>query len=225
MSVFKGSIRGGWSTAFSIIVWVSSLSHGSWAGEHDVTGQRNPAPIKHGSSPVVQSMARWVVSSEDNQNLPFVVVDKISAMLHVYDAAGKPRASTSVLLGQAVGDHSVPDIGKRRIADIRPAERTTPAGRFVGEPGKNVEGENIVWIDYDAALAIHRVRPGRAYQQHLKQLASGSPAVKRASYGCVVVPVHFFEQVISPTFAGGKAVIYILPEQRSAAELFDGAHL
>jgi len=165
-------------------------------------------------------MASWIVSSGDSQNLPFVIVDKIAAQLYVYDANGTPRASTTVLLGLARGDHSVPGIGERRIADIRPAERTTPAGRFVGEPGKNIDSEDVIWIDYDAALSIHRVRAGPARERRLERLASPMPADKRISYGCVVVPVSFYEQVIAPTFARGKGIVYVLPETRSAEKVF-----
>ena len=38
-----------------------------------------------------------------------------------------------------------------------PEERTTPAGRFVAERGQNLRGEDVVWIDYDAAVLMHRV--------------------------------------------------------------------
>jgi hypothetical protein len=63
-----------------------------------------------------------------------------------------------VLLGLARGDVSVPGIGERKISDINPHERTTPAGRFISEPGRNLSGEDIVWVDYDAAVSMHRVR-------------------------------------------------------------------
>lgn len=182
--------------------------------------------VVRGSSSVwnsVSEMASWAVNSGDSQNLPFVIVDKIGAKLFVFDANGVLRASTSVLLGLARGDHSVPGIGKVKVANIPPADRTTPAGRFVGEPGKNIDGEEIIWIDYDAALSIHRVRPGPSRERRLERIASTSVADKRISYGCVVVPVNFYERVIATTFGRNKGVIYILPEIESTGKLFDFA--
>jgi primosomal protein N' len=222
MALWSGSFKGGVPSALRVIlIGLGVVGHVAWATAEDTDSRRTVAPDRRTPSAEVQSMAAWAVNSGDHQNFAFVIVDKVAAVLHVYDADGTPRASTSVLLGLAPGDYDVPGNGKRRIGDIRPAERTTPAGRFVGEPGKNINGENIVWFDYDAALAIHRVRPGPGYQQHLKRLASASSADKRVSYGCVVVPVQFYAQVIAPTFARGKAVVYILPEKTSTPRLFD----
>jgi hypothetical protein len=231
MTLLAGKCKGGDSTArrvmllVYIMVALMASCHGTSArsgGNGDSRRTAMPELLSLDTvSAAVQSTAAWAVNSGDNNDSSFVIVDKFAAMLYVYDADGTPRASTPVLLGEAPGDHSVPGIGARPIADIRPAERTTPAGRFIGEPGRNLDGENIVWIDYDAALAIHRLRPGPGYQQRLQRMASASPAGKRLSYGCVVVPVRFYEQVIAPTFARGKVAIYILPETAmSAATLF-----
>jgi hypothetical protein len=60
------------------------------------------------------------------------------------------------LLGGARGD-TVPGIGALQIADVLPEERTTPAGRFVGERGHNARGEDVVWVDYDAAVSMRLV--------------------------------------------------------------------
>ena len=40
------------------------------------------------------------------------------------------------------------------MAKIRPHERTTPAGRFASEPGRNTGGEDIVWVDYETQTRI-----------------------------------------------------------------------
>jgi len=84
-----------------------------------------------------------------------------------------------VLLGLARGDDSVPGIGERKIAEILPFERTTPAGRFVGERGRNASGEDIVWVDYDAAVSMHRVRATNPKERRLERLASPTPADNR----------------------------------------------
>ena len=217
MALLKG-INCNWISRLRTAVLLFCVAQSAAVTAEEI-GRREIAPT-HSAPITVQTMASWAVSSGDNHNLPFIIVDKIAAQLFVFDPYGIPQASTAVLLGLARGDHAVPGLGERRIADIRPAERTTPAGRFVGEPGKNIDGENVVWIDYNAALSIHRVRPGPSRERRLERLASLTPDDNRISYGCVVVPAKFFEQVIGPTFARGKGIVYILPESSSAEKLF-----
>ena len=147
----------------------------------------------------------------DNDGLPYVVVDKLEARVFVFDGRGAMIASTAALLGLARGDHSVPGIGDRPLAKIRPEERTTPSGRFQAVTGRNHTGEHVLWIDYEAALSLHRLRsdPRDRLQQ---RLLSATPNDNRTSYGCVTVPVQFYERIIKSTFAGGKGVVYIMPE-------------
>jgi len=128
-------------------------------------------------------------------------------------------ASTAALLGLARGDHSVPGIGDRKLAAIRPEERTTPAGRFVAEAGRNATGEHVLWIDYDAALSLHRVRKDPGERLH-QRLLSATPNDNRTSFGCVTVPVQFYERVIRSTFAGGRGIVYIMPETMSWQKAF-----
>ena len=102
-------------------------------------------------------MADWVVDSGDNGNMPFVIVDKIDAKVFVFDADGRLRGAAPCLLGLARGDDSVPDIGNRKLSSIRPEERTTPAGRFVASLGYNFNKKDVLWVDYDGALSMHRI--------------------------------------------------------------------
>lgn len=177
------------------------------------------------SSPAVsgdaESVAGWVRTTGDNQGTPFAIIDKQSAVVHIFDADGKRRASSPILLGFAKGDHSVPGIGERKMADIRDDERTTPAGRFVSEPGRNLSGEDIVWVDYDAAVSMHRVRATNKAERRLERLATPTPADNRISYGCINVPAAFYDAHVKPSFGTAKAVIYVLPETRPASTLFE----
>lgn len=175
-------------------------------------------------SAAARDVAAWAVSTGDHQGHPFVIVDKSRARVTVFDAQGRPQASSPVLLGAARGDHSVPGIGQRPIADIRPDERTTPAGRFLAEPGRNSAGEDIVWVDYDAAVSMHRVRPTDPTERRLQRLATPGISDNRISYGCINVPAAFYNRHIHPVFAQGKRVVYVLPETRLAQELFGLAH-
>jgi hypothetical protein len=169
--------------------------------------------------PGTREFIAWVRATNQNGGQPFAVIDKKAAMLHVFDASGNPLGSSPVLLGLAVGDDSAPGIGTRKLADIRPDERTTPAGRFVSEPGRNLQGEDIVWIDYDAAISMHRVRASNKADRRLERLATPTAADNRISYGCVNVPAAFYDALVKPVFGAKPAVVYILPETRPVGTL------
>lgn len=168
-------------------------------------------------------VVQQVIGARDNDGLPFAVVDKKAARLWLFDPAGAPLAEVPVLLGLAVGDASVPDIGTRPLAKIRPAERTTPAGRFLTEPGRNIDGEAIVWVDYDAAFAIHRLRPGPARERRAQRLASARPADHRISLGCIVLAPETYDAVIAPVLGRSRGVVYVLPERRDVRSWFTAA--
>lgn len=165
----------------------------------------------------------WVVKARDHHGLPFAIVDKKHAKLFVFDGHGRLKGLSTVLLGQAVGDDSAPNVGEHaQEGYVPPKERTTPAGRFESKPGITTSGDHNVWLDYESAFAIHRVRPGRSYKPRIARLKSPDPALHRVSYGCVVVPPKFFQQVVQRWLGKGSGVVYVLPEQASAAEVFGG---
>jgi hypothetical protein len=166
----------------------------------------------------------WILKERDNGGRPFAIVDKKGARLFVFDGAGRLRGATSALLGQAVGDESAPNVGEHTQQGVVPVEeRTTPAGRFVTEPGVNVSGEHVIWVDYDAAFAIHRLRPGRSQRAREERLASARPEDHRVSYGCVVVPVRFYKDVVQRWLGQGPAVVYVMPESGDADALLGDA--
>ncbi len=179
-----------------------------------------------GDTPVskqVKKIANWSAATQDHADMPFVIVDKQSARLYVFDASARLLADTAVLLGAATGDHTAPGVGEKAIADVLPEERTTPAGRFNGLVGENLSGEHVVWVDYDAAVSMHRVRPHRASERRLERLASPTIEDNRISYGCINVPVEFFETHILPMFSRMSAAIYVLPDHLSLDEVFSPA--
>jgi len=180
-----------------------------------------PAPAQAAPMSIAtQSHLHWVLKSGDNEGAPFVVLDKRQARLWLFSARGAALGSTPVLLGLARGDVSVPGIGERPMAEIRRDERTTPAGRFIAEPGLNTAGERIYWIDFDAAVSMHRVRAINPKERRLQRLATATAADNRISYGCINVPAAFYQRFIEPQFAGGHGVVYILPETFQAELLF-----
>jgi hypothetical protein len=165
-------------------------------------------------------VADWVVDSGDNRSLPFAVVDKANAKVFVFDARGRLRGAAPALLGLARGDDAVPGIGDREMSSIRPGERTTPAGRFVAALGRNWHGKEILWVDYDTAISMHPVITTKPEERRAQRLATPTPLDNRISYGCINVPAKFFQNVVRPAFAGTNGIVYVLPETRSAREVF-----
>ena len=177
-----------------------------------------PAPARAQGD--VAALVQWVRATGDNQGMAFAVVDKKRARVHVFDASSKERGSAPILLGLARGDDSVPGIGERPMAQIRPEERTTPAGRFASEPGRNLQGEDIVWVDYDAAVSMHRVRATNPAERRLERLATPTVEDNRISYGCINVPAAFYDAHVKPALGTRRAVVYVLPETRPLAAVF-----
>jgi hypothetical protein len=168
----------------------------------------------------VRYIADWVADSRDAGDKPFVIIDKKGAKVFVFDQNARLRGAAPVLLGLATGDDSVPGIGSKPLSDIAISERTTPAGRFVGERGHNARGEDVVWVDYDAAVSMHRVLTTNRAERRLERLATPSTEDNRVSFGCINVPIAFYEQFIRPTFAADTANIYVLPETRPVRQVF-----
>ena len=169
-------------------------------------------------------IADWVADSGDSRGLPFIILDKRDARVFVFGAQGRLIDSSPVLLGATPGDDSVADIGTRPMASVRENEKTTPAGRFVAQAGKNAAHEDVVWVDYANAVSMHRVRLVDPKERRLERLASPDPADRRISYGCINVPVAFFDAVVWPLLGSSRAVVYVLPEVRDVHEVFAAAY-
>ncbi|MDI1268372.1 MAG: hypothetical protein PSV40_04625 [Polaromonas sp.] len=172
------------------------------------------------SSPPVRQMADWVMASRDHQGMPFVIVDKQHVRVFVFHPNGQLSGATPALMGSALGDDSVSGIGEREISAILPHERTTPAGRFVSLPGVNSFGEDIVWVDYAAAVSMHRVRAKDPKERRLERLASATPDDNRISFGCINLPAGFYDTVVKPALGTRRGVVYVLPETRPLQAVF-----
>jgi hypothetical protein len=165
-------------------------------------------------------IADRIATIADNRGSDFVIVDKKDARLYVFDGAAHLRGFSTVLLGRAMGDDMAPDIGKRAFAAIHADEKTTPAGRFLAERGHDNHGQDVIWVDYDAAVAIHRVLTTNIAERRLQRLASGAAADKRISMGCINVPVAFYDHYLHPMFVSRRHLVYILPDTKSIDAVF-----
>ena len=165
-------------------------------------------------------VANWAFDAWDNEGKAVVIVDKKAAKVYVFDPRGKLVAAAPALIGAAVGDDPVPGIGDKPLSQVRPEEKTTPAGRFVAEPGVNATGEDVVWVSWDLAVSMHRVRPLVKAERRLERLASPTSKDNRISFGCINLPVAFYEKVVRPTVKRDGAIIYVLPETRTPQAQF-----
>jgi len=175
------------------------------------------------SAPIdVRRMADWVVASADNGSLSFVIIDKKDAEVFVFDRQGQILGAAPALLGLAVGDDSAPGIGDKPLSAIPPKDRTTPAGRFVAYLGHESGKPNVVvvWVDQKDNIALHRVVTGKPKDHRLQRLATPTPLDKRISFGCINVPVNFFERTVLPAFKSTKGIVYILPEIKPTRDIF-----
>ncbi|WP_040011426.1 hypothetical protein [Desulfotignum phosphitoxidans] len=173
------------------------------------------------ASDEARHVADWVVHSGDNLSMPFAIVDKKDARVFVFAADGRLRSAAPALLGLALGDDAVPGIGDRPLWTIRPEERTTTAGRFVAALDRNLRGKEILWVDYDGGISMHPVITTKPKERRLQRLATLTPLDNRISYGCINVPVKFFDNVVRPAFTGTNGIVYVLPETRMARDVFE----
>lgn len=172
------------------------------------------------ASPGVREVANWAFYTGDNQGRAVVVLDKQAATVYAFDPRGRLVASAPALLGLTVGDDTAPGVGDKPLSQVRDEEKTTPAGRFVAVPGWDDSGVDVVWIDYAGALAMHRVIDKVRAERRPERLASSNAADRRISFGCINLPIPFYEQVLSPTVRQTGAIVYVLPETRSPREVF-----
>ena len=196
----------------------------TWADDAAATSARADF-VGEPASPDARRIADWVVAVRDNAGLPFVIIDKVAAKVFVFDARGRLSGAAPALLGLTRGDDTASGVGQRKLANIGPNERTTPAGRFVASLGRDLGDKDVLWVDYSSGVALHRVITTNPREHRLQRLASPSPRDRRISYGCINVPAAFYDTVIDPAFAASNGVVYILPETRPIEQVFVGFDL
>jgi hypothetical protein len=168
-------------------------------------------------SPDARRLANWVADSRDNAGHAFVVLDKREAKVFLFRPDARLLAAAPTVIGSAIGDDTVPGSGDKPLSALSPEEKTTAAGRFVGEVGETPDHEDVVWVDYDSGLAMHRVIK---VPERLNALATPGPQDNRLSNGCINLPDAFYEKGLRPAIDRWGLVVYILPETRSLAQTF-----
>lgn len=168
----------------------------------------------------VRSIAQSAVQSGDHKGLPFIVIDKANAKAVVFDRNGRLIRSTPVLIGMGIGDTWAPGVLQMHMHQTQPWQRITPAGRFVADEDRSAHGQRVLWVDYDAGIAIHKLPSKKTAQRRHERIRSEDPAERRITYGCINVPPAFYDQVIHPTFRRKGGVVYVLPDSSPVRTVF-----
>nr|WP_062343661.1 hypothetical protein [Novosphingobium sp. CCH12-A3] len=171
-----------------------------------------------------QRVTSWVTETADNNGLPFLVIDKPSATIFAFDASGKPVGFGPVLIGRALGDDATPGVGNKSLAEIGPAEKTTPAGRFLARFGKAAANTRVLWVDYATSVAIHTIPPGNPKENRAKRMLSPDVDDNRITFGCINVPKALYNGKIAPMFGKKGGYVYILPDSKPLEDAFPPLH-
>jgi hypothetical protein len=162
----------------------------------------------------------WIATAHDNGSLPYIVVDKQAARMFLFRANGELLGQTPVLIGIGVGDDSSPGVGAKNLADIGPAERTTPAGRFVAKFGLAFGHTRVLWVDYADSVALHAVITTHRQEHRVERLLSPTVDDNRITFGCINVGTVFYDRQVRPLFRRKGGVVYILPDTKSLDDVF-----
>lgn len=170
------------------------------------------------SGPVAR-VIEWVASSRDNRSHPYIVIDKMGARAFLFDAKGRPLSDAPVLIGIATGDEATPGVGKKSLAEIGPAEKTTPAGRFLAKFGRAAGNAQVLWVDYATSVALHTIPPGNPKEHRVDRMISPAIGDNRITFGCINVPKRFYAKV-RPLFAKKGGYVYVLPDTKTLEDVF-----
>ncbi len=201
----------------ALLVGATGLQRAEAMPPQSVTGETGEAT---GPSVAAVRVADWVAASNDNHSLPYIIVDKTTASLLLFDAAGKSLGQAPVLIGIALGDDATPGVGSKNLAELGPAEKTTPAGRFLAKFGRPVGKERILWVDYATSVAIHPI-PSRARKKERRRqrMLSPTPTDNRITFGCINVPAVSYGK-IRPLFSKKGGYVYVLPDTKPLEAVF-----
>lgn len=163
----------------------------------------------------------WIDASRDNGSLPYIIVDKKAASLFLFTAKGKPLGKVPVLIGVATGDDATPGVGSKNLAEIGPAEKTTPAGRFLAKYGLAAGRQKVLWVDYATSVALHPIPPGVSKKERRRQRML-SPTIddNRITFGCINVPTAFYTKSVRPLFQKKGGYVYVLPDTKPLEVVF-----
>lgn len=181
-------------------------------------------PIETQPSPAAMRVLGWIDKTHDNGEYPYIVIDKTAARLFLFDPEGKRLGEAPVLIGIAKGDDSSPGVGTKALSELGPAEKTTPAGRYLAKLGYAAGGKRVLWVDYADSVALHAVVTGNKKEHRVARLDSPQVDDNRITFGCINVPTTFYSKTVSPLFKADGGIVYVLPDTKALEDIFPALH-
>lgn len=204
----------------NLFLALAGLASVSVAEEARPSGAAQPNSEINPSAATVR-VAEWIAASGDNRSLPYIIIDKASASLFLFDRKGKPLGEVPVLIGVAAGDEASPGIGSKKLAEIGPAEKTTPAGRFLAKYGLAAGKQRVLWVDYATSVALHPIpKDASARERRRQRMLSATPDDNRITFGCINVPMAFYSKTVRPLFQKKGGYVYVLPDTKPLEVVF-----
>jgi hypothetical protein len=185
--------------------------------------QAEPADAAPAITPSAEAarVADWVFESKDNRGLPYLILDKVNAAIFLFDGKGKALGEAPALIGIATGDDATPGVGSKNLAEIGPAEKTTPAGRFLAKFGVAAGREKVLWVDYATSVAIHPIPATASRKERRRErMLSPTPDDNRITFGCINVPIAVYGRIIRPGFQRKGGYVYVLPDTKPIETVF-----
>jgi len=177
-------------------------------------------PEKPARSAGATRVANWIAASGDNHALPYIIIDKPAARAFLFDSDGNALSDAPVLIGVAPGDDATPGIGAKSLAEIGPAEKTTPAGRFLARFGIAAGNKKMLWVDYATSVGLHPIPPGTQKEHRRERMLSPAIEDNRITFGCINVPIAFYNKGVVPQFGKKGGYVYVLPDTKPLEEVF-----
>lgn len=212
---------------FALTASVSARSAEPAPAPELVTAEAKGAETKDAAirSEAATRVADWVAASGDNAALPYIIIDKQAASLLLFDAKGKSLGQVPILIGVAIGDEATPGIGSKNLAEIGPAERTTPAGRFLAKFGLAAGKQKVLWVDYATSVALHPIPTGNQKERRRQRMLSPTVDDNRITFGCINVPSVFYSKSVRPLFQKKGGYVYVLPDTKPLEAVFPRLHV
>ena len=174
-----------------------------------------PAAAKAKMSATAQQVYENMAPTAAKSGKGFIIADKVSGMLHVFNADGTLMAQDAALYGKDQGDTIT---GKSSLLG---GAKVTPAGTFTLRASEDEEyaGGKILQLveskakDANVYIAVHAAWFGDAKEGRAARLKSDKAGARRISYGCINSTHEMFLGKILPNLESlNGGMIFVMPD-------------
>lgn len=158
--------------------------------------------------------------ARENIKDSYIVIDKPSATLYVFNEKNEVIATMPVLLGRTKGEEK----NTVNLDDEKAIGSTTPAGKYlmgkIGELTAEKDLETyqgrIIRVLGAGPVALHMTYP-KERRERTRALETKTTEDNRKSMGCINISPENFDKYIKPHFEKGSQFIFITPDDPSMA--------